>query len=253
VFNLQLIPVFVLVLFRVAGLMIGAPLFGSANIPKRVKVLLAIVLAYGLSLSIKPVPISSSVWTLAVGIAGELVFGWAMGMALSFTFIAVSWSGEIIGQQLGINLSEVFDPQYGKSSSLIGDMYFMLTLVIFLICNGHHEMIKGIRASFETLPLLSVGMTPSIFNLLLDLLHAATLLAMQMAAPMLLTMLVVDLALGFVGKTMPQLNVLSAGVALKSAIGLGVLLASLTLTSSIIRESLLDSLQTARIAWSTRL
>jgi flagellar biosynthetic protein FliR len=230
--------------------MLGAPLFGSANIPKRIKVLLAIVLSYGLSLSIPHVELPASVWSLAMGIACELLFGWAMGMALSFTFIAVSWSGEIIGQQLGINLGEVFDPQYGKSSSLIGDMYFMLALVTFLICGGHRQMIQGIRESFDALPLLSVGITQSLFDLLLDLLHAATLLAMQMAAPMLLTMLVVDLAMGFVGKTMPQFNVLSSGIALKSLVGIGVLLASLTLTSETIRQSLFDSMETVRTVWA---
>jgi flagellar biosynthetic protein FliR len=249
---LNAIPVFVLVFFRVAGLMLGAPLFSSANIPKRVKILLAIVLAYGLSLSIPPVKLPQSVWLLATGIAGELLFGWAIGMALSFVFIAVNWAGEIIGQQLGINLGEVFDPQYGKGSSIISDMYFMLALVIFLIVGGHRQMIMGLRESFDALPLLSVGVDQNLFNLLLDLLHAATLLAMQMAAPMLLTMLVVDLALGFVGKTMPQLNVLSAGIALKSMIGISVLLASLTLTSDTIRNSLLESLNTVRSVWNTR-
>jgi flagellar biosynthetic protein FliR len=248
--NLQAIPVFVLVLFRVAGLMLGAPLFGSANIPKRIKALLAIVLAYGLSLSIPQVQLPASIWSLATGIAGELLFGWAMGMALSFVFIAVSWSGEIIGQQLGINLGEVFDPQHAKSSSPVGDMYFMLALVTFLLCGGHRQMIQGIRESFDALPLLSVGITQSLLDLLLDLLHAATLLAMQIAAPMLLTMLVVDLAMGFIGKTMPQFNVLSSGIALKSLVGTGVLLASLTLTSQTIRQSLIDSVETVRSVWA---
>ena len=246
---LQDIPTYVLVFFRVAGLMMSAPLFGSAKIPRRVKVLLAIVLAFGMSPGIARPPWPDTPWQLAVGVGGELVFGLAMGMALSFTFIAVNWGGEIIGQQMGINLGEVFDPQFGKQASLIGDLYFMLTLATFLICNGHHAMLRGIHASFEALPLLSVGMTENVFKLLLDLLTAATVLAMQLAAPMLLTMLVVDLGLGFIGKTMPQINVMSAGVSIKSAIGVGVLLAGLTLTSDIIRNSLLDSMESVRTAW----
>src|SRR5260221_530573 len=132
---------------------------------------------------------------------------------------------------MGINLGEVFDPQFGKNGSLIGDAYFMLALVIFLVCGGHRAMLRGIHASFETLPLLGVGMTRGVSELLLELLTAATILALQMAAPMLLTMLIVDLGLGFIGKTMPQINVMSAGVSMKTAIGLGVILASLTLTS----------------------
>lgn len=243
------IPAFILVFFRVAGLMLSAPLFGSAKIPRRVKLMLAIVLAFGLCGGVARPAWPPNAWVLAVGIGGELIFGLAMGMALGLVFIAVNWAGEIIGQQMGINLGEVFDPQFGKQGSLVGDLYFMLTLVIFLLCNGHHAMLRGIRTSLEVLPLLSVGPTTGVLQLLLDLLKAATLLAMQLAAPMLLTMLIVDLALGFIGKTMPQINVMTAGVSMKTAIGVGVLLAGLTVSSTTIREALLDSMEGVRSAW----
>ena len=246
---LQDIPTYVLVFFRVAGLMLSAPLFGSAKIPRRVKLLLAIVLAFGLSASVRRPAWPTNAWDLAVGVGGELIFGLAMGMALSFTFIAVNWAGEIIGQQMGINLGEVFDPAFGRNGSLIGDMYFMLALVVFLTCNGHHAMIKGIRASFEALPLLGVGMNRDVLELIVELLTAATVLAMQIAAPMLLTMLVVDLALGFIAKTLPQINVMTVGTSLKTAIGIVVLLASLTITSETIRDALIDSMQSVGMAW----
>jgi flagellar biosynthetic protein FliR len=247
---LQNIPTFVLVFFRVAGLMLSAPLFGSAKIPRRVKVLLAIVLAVGLAPSVAAPALPDSAWLLATAIGGELIFGLAMGMALSFTFIACNWAGEIIGQQMGINLGEVFDPQFGKQGSIIGDLYFMLALVVFLVLNGHHAMLKGIHASFQSLPLLGVGMNRNVLGLLLELLTAATVLAMQLAAPMLLTMLVVDLGLGFIGKTMPQVNVISAGISMKTAIGVGVILAGLTMTSETVKGALIDSMTSVRSAWS---
>lgn len=245
------IPVYVLVFFRVAGLMLGAPVFGSANIPKRVKVLLAIVLAWGLAPTLVRPALPTSPWVLALGIGGELIFGWAMGMALSFVFIAVTWAGEIIGQQMGINLGETFDPQYGRNGALIGDMYFMLALVIFLACGGHRDMILGIRASFEHLPLLGVGMNRHIFDLMAGWLNGAMVLAMKLAAPMLLTMLIVDLAMGFIGKTMPQLNVMTTGTSLKSALGIGVLLVTLAVVNRTIRSELADSMNQVTRIWNS--
>lgn len=227
----------------------SAPLFGSARIPKRVKVLMSVILAVGLSPSVAPPQWPNSDWGLAVAIGGELMFGLAMGMALSFTFIACNWAGEIIGQQMGINLGEVFDPQYGGASSFVGDLYFMLTLVTFLMLNGHHAMLRGVHASFTSLPLLSVGVNANMFNLMLQLLTAATVLAMKIASPMLLTMLVVDLALGFIGKTMPQINVMSAGVSMKAAIGVAVLIVSLGITSTTIRNELSQSLSIVGRVW----
>lgn len=246
----NLVPVFVLVFFRCAGLMLSAPLFGSAKIPRRVKVMFALVLAAGLVHGVAAPPqMPASNLHLAVAIGGELVFGLAMGLSLSLAFVAVNWAGEIIGQQMGFNLAETMDPQFGQQGSLVGDMYFMLSLVIFLCVRGHHAMVQGLADSFKALPLLSAGLTESVFALLLDLLTAATVLAMKVAAPMLVTMLVVDLALGFIGKTMPQINVMNAGLTLRAGIGMAVLVAGLALTSQVMRGALADALDAVTTVW----
>ena len=244
------VPVFVLVFTRVAGMMLAAPLFGNSKIPRRVKLLLSLVLALGLSAGVPWPVLPQSTWELAVGMGGEIVFGMVMGMAMNFTFVGVSWAGEIIGQQMGINLGETFDPSFGQSATLVGDLYFMLTLVIFLVVGGHHAMLQGVRESFDVLPLLSVGVNKGLLDMFLTLLTVATTLAMQLAAPMLLTMLVVDLVLGFVGKTMPQFNVMSAGMSMKSALGVLILLVGLSLASQTIQKSVLNSMQSVRAAWN---
>lgn len=248
---LQHVPTFLLVFFRITGMMIFAPLLGSARIPRRLKVLLALVLSLSIAFCLPIVTLPPTMWQLTLGIGGELAFGLAMGMALSFVFIATQWSGEIIGQQMGMNLSEVFDPQFGAQSTVIGDLYFMLTLVIFLLIRGHHAMLIALRYSFDALPLLSISVNPSIFDLLLGLFHSCTMLAVQLAAPLLVTMLVVDVALGFIGKTMPQFNVMTAGLSLRSGIGLIVILVGIGLTSSVIRDALTDSLTAVQTAWTT--
>jgi flagellar biosynthetic protein FliR len=249
---LQYVPAFVLVFFRLAGMMAFAPLFGSSRIPKRVKVLMVSVLAMAVTGSLGPaVRLPPSIWQLAVGIGGELMFGVAMGLAMSFTFTAAQWAGEMIGQQMGLNLSEVFDPQFGGQSTVVGDMYFMLTLVVFLLVRGHHAMLMGVRDSFDALPLLSVGITPSLLQLIIGLFRACTMLAIQLAAPMLVTMLVVDVALGFISKTMPQFNVMTLGLSMRSAVGMLVLIVGMGLSSSVIRGAVIDSMNVVRAAWST--
>src|SRR5688572_31370988 len=100
---LDSIPVFVLVLFRLAGMMLFAPLFGSAKIPGRIKALIALVLAMAItgSLDIRKVELPATAWELALGIGSEMAFGLALGTIVSFVFIAAQWAGEIIGQQMG--------------------------------------------------------------------------------------------------------------------------------------------------------
>lgn len=250
---LQLVPAsFVLVVFRLAGMMLFAPLFGSARIPRRVKMLLVLILALGVMGGIKePVTLPGSTWELAVAIGAEMAFGLAMGMVLSLVFIAAQWAGELIGQQMGLNLGSVFDPQFGGQGSVLGDMYFMLTLVVFLSVGGHRAMLEGVRDSFEALPLMTVSVDRTLFDTLTGLLHGATILALRLAAPMLVTMLVVDLVLGLIGKSMPQMNVMAAGLTLRSVVGTVIVIAGLSLTSGVIRSSVIDAMHASYASWTT--
>jgi len=130
-------------------------------------------------------------------------------------------------------------------------MYFMLTLVVFLGVGGHRVMLEGVRDSFEYLPLMTVGVDRTLFDTLAGLLGGATVLAVRLAAPMLVTMLVVDLVLGLVGKTMPQMNVMAAGLTLRSMVGMVIVIAGLSLTSGVIRDSITASMRTAYTTWTT--
>ena len=254
IFNI--VPVYVLVFFRIAGMMIYAPLFGSARIPRRIKVLMTALLAMAMVPMVGPVPhLPDTIWELALGIAGEMLFGLAMGMAMSGTFIAVQWAGEIMGQQMGFNLSEVFDPQFGSQSSVVGDLLFMLTLIIFLSVPsafggpGHHALLVGVAESFKTLPLMSVGVDANLVDMLFDLLQSATVVALQLAAPMLVTMLLVDLCLGLLGKTMPQFNIMSAGLTIRTMIGIFVLILGIGLTGNLLRDKLIQGMDIVRLAY----
>lgn len=248
----QFAPAFALIFIRIGGMMLFAPLFGSSSIPRRVRILLAMILTLGLMGSV-PIPehIPDDTWSLSIAVGGELIFGVAMGMILSFVFVAVQWAGEIIGQQMGLNLSEVFDPQFGGSSSLVGQIYFMFALVIFLIFRGHHIMLLAVRDSFTSLPLLSVGMDHQLVELIARLFMACTVLAVQLAAPILVTMLVVDVALGFISKTVPQFNIMSAGLTIRALIGALLLILTLVMTSRVMRGAMLDAMNTVRVGWTT--
>jgi flagellar biosynthetic protein FliR len=251
----EFVQVFVLVVFRLGGMMLFAPFFGSAKVPRQMKVLITLVLAVAMCPGVKP-PAGldhMTIWDLTVGIGGEIIFGFAMGMVLSFVFIAAQWAGELVGQQMGLNMSEVFDPQFGQAGTLVGDMYFMLSLVIFIspLVNGHRAILDAVRASFHTLPLLSVGMNKPMLGMLMGLFTSCTTLALQLAGPMLVTMLVVDLSLGAISKTMPQINIMTAGLTLRSLVGLIVLIVGISLSAEVIASSMMSSNQAAQVQWSS--
>lgn len=113
-------------------------------------------------------------------------------------------------------------------------------------------MLKGVRQSFDHLPLLSLGVDKPLLDLLIGLLQAGTTLAVRLAAPMLVTMLVVDLALGLVGKVMPQFNVMQAGQSVRAVIGMVIVAIGLAFTAPAIQRSLNDALDTTKAAWTPK-
>lgn len=247
---INFIPTFVLVFFRMAGLMIMSPLFGSTRVPRRMKVMFASVASLGAVGAIhQPVQFPDSLWELTFAIGGEICFGLAMGLIVSLTFIAAQWAGEMIGQQMGLNLSEVFDPQFGQAGSLIGDLYFMLTMILFLLIGGHRILMAAVQESLITAPPLSLAFDAPLFEILLDMLTAATVLALRLAAPMFFTMLVVDLVMGCIGRAMPQFNIMTAGLSIRAMVGILVLILGITLSSEALQTSLVEQLNLVHQLW----
>ena len=111
-------------------------------------------------------------------------------------------------------------------------------------------MIRGLGASFDSLPLMSAGVSVSIVNVLVGLLHSATTLAIQLAAPIFITMLIVDVVLGMLSKTVPQLNILSAGIPIRAGVGLVVAAIGIVLTVGVLRVAMVDSLKAVETAFS---
>src|SRR5688572_4354768 len=223
-------------LARVGAVLAVAPPFASVAVPRRVRALIAMALTVGLlpGLTAATSPARSGELILAIG--GEVLIGLAMGLALSLVFTAAQWAGELVSQQMGLNLSEMYDPgSGGVAVGALGHMYWLLTVVMFLGANGHHALLRGVAASFDAVPVMSLSAGGSVVTLIVGLLQSATGLAIQLAAPVFVTMLIVDLALGMVGRTMPQLGMMTVGVTVRSVAGLVVLIAGMALTAGVVQ------------------
>lgn len=247
------VPTFAAVVLRVGGMFVFAPLFGSGRIPKKTKGMLALVMSACLAATLKPIGFPPTIWSLTAAMIGEILFGLAMGMVLSFVFISAQWAGEVIGQQLGFTLGAVFDPQYGGAGSVVSDLLYMLTLCIFLAIGGHHAMLIGLHRSFEALPLFTAGVGASAVELMSGLMMACTILTIKLTAPIIVSMMVADVILGFVSKTMPQLNVMSMGTNLKSMLGILIMAVGLVFTNETLVAELERMMGTVMEAYTHRL
>lgn len=153
----------------------------------------------------------------------EFALGIALGLGVLTIVSGLQMAGSLIDQQIGMSLGNVFNPQFQTESSLSGEMLYQLGLAVFLIVGGHHLVISALIDTFQTMPVGYAWVSSGAINLLSDLVHQSLVLAVQISAPMMGMMAVIGLAMGFLGHTIPQLNVLVVGFPVRTLVGLLVL------------------------------
>ena len=208
---------------RVGGAMTFMPFFGSAAIPPRIKaafVLACTLLLYPL-ISIKLPPPSVSM--LAQLVLSELMLGLLMGLCLQFVFEAVQLAGQVIGFQLAFSLVNVIDPQTNVDIPVLANLQQLAVMFLFLQMNVHHWILRALQKSFERVPIGSVTFSAETVRMLFHIAGGMWMAGLQLAAPLLLATLVLDVTIGFVSKAAPQLPVLFLSIPMKSLLGYAVL------------------------------
>ncbi len=213
------LPAFMLALARVSAVLAFVPILGSLSIPIRVRALLAVALA---SLATPLAPLASEprgVPELAVGLGGELLLGALFGLVLRICFVGMEMAGMLIAQESGLAFGTIADPTTSQDESVLSVFYSQLAAVVFLSLGGHRMVVAAALDSFHGVPLLaSFGVLESGFELALDALATAGSVAIRVAAPIVVTLFLTNVAMGFVARTAPQLNVVTIGFSIKGAL-----------------------------------
>jgi len=211
---------------RVSGLMLFAPFLGSASIPPRIKVILVIAFTavlYPLRSQVQPVSVAQ--WPWVVG--SELLLGIGFGLATNLVFDAVQLAGQVLSIQVGYSLVNILDPQSQAESTVMALFHQTIAILIFLALDVHYWILRALVNSFAYLPPGTVNINQAFVAAVMRLGAGVFEVGIQIAAPVLSATLVADLVLGLLGKASPQLGVMLLGPALKSMLGLTLLVAVL--------------------------
>ncbi|MDR3234593.1 MAG: flagellar biosynthetic protein FliR [Planctomycetaceae bacterium] len=212
------VVVFVLVLTRVSGIVITAPVLSTTDSPMSYRALLA----FALSLCIMPsqwlaeVAEPDTIPAFAVMIAAELGIGLSMGLGIYIFFAGASLAGELIGQVGGLSAAQIFDPISGDQTPLLSRAFQYLAITVFVLIGGLNVLVTSLLDTFETLPIGTLAFQPQMAYSLTVILEISFGLALRIAAPTLVAVLVTMLVMGLLGKTLPQLNLMSVGFGVNS-------------------------------------
>ena len=205
-------PTLMLVIVRVAGIFMTAPLLSDPSIPNKVKATVGIIIGLGVTGRLAaPVSLPQDWASLALGVGGEVLLGASIGFAANLLFLGIQMGAQQIGQQMGIALANVFNPLAQTTANVMGTLFHLTSLAVFLAIGGHRVMLQGLMNTFDTVPLMGFGMTPDVLDAILSLLSASFILAIKVAAPVVTALMLSSVAMGLIQRTMPQFNILSAG------------------------------------------
>lgn len=235
---LGLTPAFALVLARLTGLMITAPIFSSPAMPRLVKIYLTLAMAAAVFPMVLPhISQGLTLGDVLVGMLGELALGAVLGLGTNLMLLATQLTGSIVEQQSGLAISQMIDPMTGSHASVLGELYFIVAGLIFLAIGGERELVRVLLESFSRLPVMTFRPDISVCNTLVSLLAASFVLGVRLAAPAIIALLLASLALGFLARTVPQLNVMSVGFSIKAVVAIFVLMGTLPLASSALSDA----------------
>ncbi|MBD3401816.1 flagellar type III secretion system protein FliR [candidate division GN15 bacterium] len=234
------LELFLLVLVRASGIFILSPIFSHRSITRPVKAGLVLLLTIITMMTIPAV--SAPVTDSLIGLAGLLFLEMLVGVLIGFMFLlillATQGAGSMVGYQIGFALANVLDPSTNQQSSIIGTFWMMLATVIFLTLNGHHMVIQAFHDSYTVMPPGEVALHGGIGEAIIRHSAYVFVIALKIAAPVMVTLFLVDVSLGTVAKMMPQMNVFFVGFPIKVAAGLAVVALSLPIFAYVIEKSL---------------
>jgi flagellar biosynthesis protein FliR len=248
-FSEQQVAGFILVLARISPLFVLAPLFSSTMLPARARGIVAV----GLALGIAPIAtnaghgqhIPMEIWALGGLIVKEMLVGLGFSFALAALFAAVQVAGSILDTLIGFSFGALVDPITGTNGGVLNQMYGLIGVMIFVVINGDAWVIQGLARSYEAVPLADAPQLGSLVEGVQVAFSGIFGAAIQICAPVMLAVLLTDVAFGLISRVMPQLNVFAVGFPAKVIVGLVLVGASLPFMAGWLGDELQNSVSSA--------
>jgi flagellar biosynthetic protein FliR len=220
-----------LVLLRVSSFVVAWPVFGVTNVPGQVKGLLAVCLAFLIFPALRgqvagDLLLKDQIILLSFR---EVMLGLSMGWLARFFFYCIAICSNLISISMGISAGQLFNPELGTQTSSIEEFQYAVGTLIFLAINGHYFLIKSLYQSFQIVPLNASGLNAISAVVIAEFIKHMCLIGIQLSAPILISILFMNIAMAVVGRAVPQINVLVTSLPVNIMLGFLVLIISMPL------------------------
>ncbi|MFT4583479.1 MAG: flagellar biosynthetic protein FliR [Gammaproteobacteria bacterium] len=232
---------------RVGGLVMTAPVIGTRMVPGRVRIAYTLALC-GVLVPLLPAPpevvmLSPQGFLIAIQ---QVLIGAAIGLVVRIVFVVVEIAGQIVAQQMGLGFASLVDPQTGLQVPVLSQFYIVLATLMFFSLQGHLVLISTLVDSFTILPIGSGGIEREGLEVVLEWSKSLFSGALAIALPIVIALLVVNLAFGVMARSAPQLNVFAIGFPIMILFGVFMIFLTLDTLELHLRENLDAAFSVAR-------
>ena len=220
--------IFLLILVRMLGMFVSAPFFSSGVIPIRIRAVFAVYIAA----CIFPIVVNhiaevpENMISYAILIGSEALIGILIGFLLSIIFVAFQLAARFFSFQMALGIAQVIDPISQVGISLVGQLWTVMGIMIFIAINGPHMLIMATVESYKTAQVFEIIQdSRTVFIALADSMGAMFLVALKLAFPILITLFILSVTLGLLAKAAPQMNIFMLGFPIQIGVGFLIMIA----------------------------
>lgn len=218
---------------RISTMLFVFPIFSGPQIPMQVRLGLGLVISFLLYHTIPTVQLSPGIYELAIAAASQIVLGLIVGYVASLVFAGVQFAGELIDLQIGFAVANVLNPQTQQNITIIGEFQLAVATLVFLATDSHYFLLQGMAGSFNLVPLPYINLDPSVGGNVVLFFTQAFLIVFKIAAPIVFALFIANVALAFMAKVAPQMNVFVVGLPIQVATGLVMMAISIPLIGTV--------------------
>ncbi|WP_209122371.1 flagellar biosynthetic protein FliR [Alkalihalobacillus sp. BA299] len=235
---INFLPAFLLVFIRVLAFFTVMPIFSYRTIPTTLKIGLAVYLAWIMFFTIDApeLALDENYFLLIIK---EILVGLLVGLIATILIYAIQVAGAFMDMNMGFMIANVVDPATGAQSPLIGGYLYTFALLLLLVTDAHHLLIDGVYYSYQFIPLeqlfIPLG-NENVIEFIFLTFNKMFIIAFQMALPIVGALFLVDVALGMISRSVPQMNVFVVGMPLKILVGLLLLTIFLSVFYMIVQQ-----------------
>ncbi|GHV36435.1 flagellar biosynthetic protein FliR [Clostridia bacterium] len=212
---------FLMMVTRMSALFILSPVFGRTQIPAYLKILMSVMMSFiGIQFYPPPLTVPPTLAHLALALGGELLVGLIIGWVTTLFFSVVYTAGQFIDTQIGFGMVQIYDVSTNAQVPVAGSMLNLILMESFILTDGHLKLVRMLFYTLQIIPVGEVSLTPAIAPLMLRGFLETFLIAVNVAAPILASAMLAEIALGILVRTAPQMNIFVVGIPLKTMLGL---------------------------------